>query len=170
MIDKGNSQSTILRVFFLALALVAISAAIGVTIVPFGSDPWRKTWLSSIMIIAGLIILLSAIKSPYRAGLPLTDLLLVLALFLVCLLASGSIEYKFAGGDAFHSYRGFPYRWLVGGFNPDMSHAYEWSLFWPGFIVDGFFWFTSTLGLTLLVRQLNNLFNLEAAKRSSLSK
>ena len=152
MIEKGNIQSMICKVFLLAMALVAI----GVAIVPIGTDPWRRTWLSGITIVAGLIILISAFRYPYRARLPLTDILLVLALSLVGLLASGAIDYSFAGGDAFHSYRGFPFRWLVGGLNPDKSHAYEWSLFWPGLLIDGFCWFTAALGITLLLRHLRN--------------
>jgi hypothetical protein len=101
--------------------------------------------------------LTSAFRYPYRARLPFADAFLVLALFLVGFLASGAIDYSFAGGDAFHSYRGFPFRWLIGSLNPDMSKVYEWSLFWPGLLVDGFCWFIAALGTTLFIRQLRNL-------------
>lgn len=151
--DIYKIQFTFGKIFLLATGLIAI----GVAIMPIGTDPWRRSWLSSISIISGLIILTSAFKYPYRAKLPFSDAFLVLALFLVGFLASGAIDYSFAGGDAFHSYRGFPFRWLIGSLNPDMSKVYKWSLFWPGLLVDGFFWFIAALGTTLFFRQLRNL-------------
>jgi hypothetical protein len=117
------------KVFLLAMALVTI----GVAIVPIGTDPWRRNWLSCITVVGGFIMLISAFRSPYRAGLPLADIFLILILFLVGLLSSGAVDYNFAGGDAFHSYRSFPFRWLVGSHNPDMNNAFEWSVFWQGY-------------------------------------
>jgi hypothetical protein len=151
--DISKIQFTFGKIFLLATGVIAI----GVAIMPIGTDPWRRAWLSGISIVAGLIILTSAFRYPYRASLPFADAFLLLALFLVGFLASGAIDYSFAGGDAFHSYRGFPFRWLIGSLNPDMSKVYEWSLYWPGLLVDGFCWFIAALGATLFIRQLRNL-------------
>lgn len=151
--DISKFQFSFGKTFLLATGLIAI----GVAIMPIGTDPWRRSWLSGISIVAGLILLISAFRYPYRTKLPFADAFLVLVLFLVGFLASGAIDYRFAGGDAFHSYRGFPFRWLIGSLNPDMSKVYEWSLFWPGLLVDGFFWFIAALGTILFIRQLRNL-------------
>ncbi len=153
MRDKGKIRPAIDKVFLLATSL----AAIIVTIVPIGTDPMRRAWLRGLLILAGLIILTCVFRYPYRAGLPRADALLTLVLFLVGLLSSGGIDYSFAGGDAYHSYRGFPFRWLVGSLNPDMGKTYEWSLFWPGLLIDGFCWFAVALSITLLLRQLRSL-------------
>lgn len=146
-------QAKVGKFFILTIAL----AAIGLAITPIGTDPWRRAWLSGITIVAGGIMIISTFRYPYREGLPFVDIFCILIFFLVVFSISSAIEYTFAGGDAFHSYRGFPFRWLVGNLNIDMSTTYEWSIFWPGLLVDGFCWFTVALGLTLLIRQLRIL-------------
>ena len=151
---EHKSKPTIGRTILLLVGSLAILTAF----MPIGTDLWRRAWLNGGMAVGGPVVLLSALRSRYQAGLPVAEAIWTLILLVVGLISSLAIDYRFAGGDAFHSYRGFPFRWAIGGQITAAGAAFEWSVYWAGLLVDGLWWFMLALSCSMLWGQAIALF------------
>jgi len=133
-----------------------------VAFLPIGTDSSRQAWLDGGLLIAGgLILLLCATGSRYQAGLSSMEAIIAPVLMAAGVALSAVVADKYAGGDAFHLHLGFPFRWIIGSQSGTTAGApIEWSLFWPGLLVDGTWWLILGLCGLMLVGQVLHWYRL----------
>ena len=138
------------------LILISCGAVLA-AFLPIGTDPSRQAWLDGGLVIGGgLVLVLCTIRGRYQSGIPQAGALIALALTAVGVVSSAAVSYRFPGGDAFHAHLGFPFRWIMGVQSAiSAGVTIEWSLFWPGLMVDGMWWFVLCLGGLMLVGQID---------------
>jgi len=123
------------RFVFIGLGTISLIAAI----VPGGSDEGKRLLASSILFAGALVSLLYGFLSKERLSLQWVAVIPVLS-------AAGLMlgllkERQFAGGEYWHFWRGFPYRWLEAAISISYSGPPgRWELFPMGFVVDALFW------------------------------
>jgi hypothetical protein len=118
-----------------------------VLFMPGGADLNRKIILNIVLIMGATVSIGNALWPKVRFA--LREYLSIGGFATFGFLLSLLINYQFLGGDFLHSYRGFPYRWLIGS-SEFIGHApMRWQLFVPGLLADGLFWLN--VGVLLVV-------------------
>jgi hypothetical protein len=109
-----------------------------VVFIPGGADPYRKLIMNMFLIPGGLVFIGHGIWP--KTALTLREHLGIFGFAALGFLLSLFVNFQFPGGDFLHSYRGFPYRWLVGTVEFGSREGMRWYLFTPGLLADGLFW------------------------------